>query len=111
MDEYLSYGEGHYELSRYAPKIVRCSEMIELAKGDNDARHCYSTSFNMSIFGLYDPIDAQQGMSSDIDRLLSSANIGRDGVYRIGTISFDFYENNYGAVQNVIRSNRGCGIL
>ena len=85
--------------------------MIELAKADSNSKHCYGTAFNMSQFGSYNPIEAQQWMSGGIDEMLSPNNIGRDGAYRIGSIGFDFYENNLAAVQNVIRSNRGCGSL
>lgn len=111
VDSHLQYSENHWDLFSFDDKIARCAHMIELAKGDPDSRHCYATAFNMSRFGLYDPIDAQQGMSGDIDRLLSSDNIGRDGQYRIGSITLDFYENNIDALQNIIRSNKGCGNL
>ena len=98
-------------MTSFGAKIVRCGHMLDLAKGDGNPKHCYGVAFNMSKFPLYNPIDAQINMGGEIERLLSPENIGKDGQYRIGGISFDFYERNLGAVWNVIRSNRGCGNL
>lgn len=85
--------------------------MIDNAKADRNRKHSYETAFNMSKFGLLNPIEAQEGMSGRIERFLSPDNVGRGGAYRVGTVKLDFYEKNLGAVHNLIRSNPGCGNL
>lgn len=85
--------------------------MIMRAKRDGNWRHAYQVEFNMSIFGIYNPDEIVRWHGGEIDRMLASGNIGKDGQHRIGFIKFDYYEHNLDAVHNVIRANVGCGGL
>lgn len=105
---------------RYPYKVANAAKVFEHARLSSKAnldrsgteqsgkRTSYMTSWNQSILGIINPIDAAKKLAPAIKAQYTAEKCGKGGMYRFGMVNLDFHELFAEEVGNIVRSNEGC---
>ncbi|MCJ1441788.1 MAG: hypothetical protein MMC23_002280 [Stictis urceolatum] len=91
-------------------KVSRNQRFLEEARTDTNAAHVRRMGWNISTY-TWNPGMWFFRNRDEIVKTMGQEALGLNGEYRIGLVDFDFYEQVQEPIDNLIRSNEGCGGL